>query len=659
MHCLIEIAPLDPVQVIDNISIGGSDITIGGSAITLPRPWSLSRPTLRLSSVQDRNINGLNSVKWWPGIVRKPALSMQLFDGDFSSDVTPGQASVELSMSALEKMDSNVRRFVWAGAAITIYVGDSGDAWPWTTVFAGRVVGFQAAGNKLVLTANVDAEPFSADVLSLAYAGTGGIEGGADLKGKPKPWAFGAPRNIEPVLIDSVNSVFQFSAYGAVKAVEAVYERGADFGASLGDYATYNALVAATIPEGRWGTCIAQGLIRMGAPPYGVITADVQGDYLSSTWVRLPGAIIQRACSQLGISSGILNTTSLGALDTFAATLPAGGNISLYLTEQTSVLDLAKRIALTFNAQAGISWTGQLFTTRVAIGTPAATLDAQQTRLPRVVECTETDVSPPYAKIQMGGERSWRVHTFDEIAFQAELIDKGDYSASAVYREGYIVFQPSNGARYVYINPTATSGNAPPNATYWESLQTVDPKLAGIAAGATVGAPAGTNVGSTSATTVESGANAANNGVNSDGTIKTNKVDTASMLDYSASQRVRVDTVSDITLTDGVEVTIATASITKKTSTSDIELRSETLFSSSDDVRGTLRLKEGSTVHQSFQPYMNGALGTFRITQALSKLLTGLASGSHTFTLTFQRSGGASAVKALAGSCITVEEMMK
>lgn len=42
--------------------------------------------------------------------------------------------------------------------------------------------------------------------------------------------------------------------------------------------------------------------------------------------------------------------------------------------------------------------------------------------------------------------------------------------------------------------------------------------------GATVGAPSGTNVGGTDAGTVEAGANAANEGVNSDGTIKTDKV---------------------------------------------------------------------------------------------------------------------------------------
>lgn len=484
MHCLVEVTPLDPVTVIEPITIGGSPVTIGGVEVTLPRPWSLSRPTLRLSSVQDRTVNGLNGVTWWPGIVRKPVLAMKLFDGDFSSDIQPGQATIDLSVNALEKMDANARRFIWAGANITIHAGATGQAWPWTTVFSGRVDSFKAQGNRLTLTATVDEEPFATDVLSLSYAGTGGLEGGADIKGKPKPWALGAPRNIEPVLIDSVNSVFQVSAYSTIKAVDALYERGADFGASYGDYASYTALVAANIPPGRWATCFASGLIRLGAPPYGVITADVQGDYLSSTWVRLPGDIIGRVCSQLGISSSLLNTASLDALDSYAGTLPAGGNISLYLTEQTDVLSLAKRIARTFNAQAGVSWTGKLFTTRLAIGTPSTTLDAQQTRLPRVIESVETDVSPPYAKMQMGGERAWRVHSFDEIAFQAELVDKGDYSASETYREGNIVFQPSDGVRYVYINPTATSGNAPPDVSYWSAMQSQDPAVATAVANA-------------------------------------------------------------------------------------------------------------------------------------------------------------------------------
>lgn len=60
-------------------------------------------------------------------------------------------------------------------------------------------------------------------------------------------------------------------------------------------------------------------------------------------------------------------------------------------------------------------------------------------------------------------------------------------------------------------------------------------KLSGIQAGATVGAPSGTNVGSTPATTIEAGGNAANNGVNADGTIKDDKVASGAMQPNSAT----------------------------------------------------------------------------------------------------------------------------
>lgn len=434
MHILIEIAPLDPV--------------------------TSTRTTLRVCSTQDRDVTGLNGVKWWPGIIRKPTQTIRLFDGDFSSNVDSGQASFDLQMKALAKLNANARRFIWAGASVTIYAGISGQAWPWSKTFVGRVDSFRVAADKLSITASVDEEPFSANVLSSTYAGTGGLEGGSDIKGKAKPWAFGAPRNVEPVLIDSVNSVFQVSAYGPILLVETLYERGSAFGTSFGDYANLTALVAANIPAGRWATCLASGLIRLGAPPYGVITADIRGDNQGGTWRRLPGAIIQRICSAAGISSTVINSTSLSALDTYAATLPSGGSISLYLTEQTDIISLARRIALTFNAQAGVSWLGQLFTTRVSITSPTATLDAQQKRLPRVTDAIEVDVSPPYVRIQMGGVKCWRVHTLDEIATAAQLIDKGQYDAATVYREGNIVTL-TDGSRWEFVGATPLAGSAP------------------------------------------------------------------------------------------------------------------------------------------------------------------------------------------------------
>jgi hypothetical protein len=427
-----------------------------------------NRITLRAASSDDRKITNLNGVRWWPAIKETPVLTIKLFDGDFSSETDVGTAALTLLTDKLARLDANARRYLWAGAGVTIYAGNSGDAWPWTTWFTGTVDSFKADANRLQITAKVNIEPFQKPALTLTYAGTGGIEGGADLKGKPKPWLFGHALNVEPVLIDSINSVFQFSAYGPIQAINNLYERASDFGASVGDFATYTTLVAATIPAGRWGTCLASGLIRLGAPQYGVITGDVDGDK-PSTWLRKTGEIINRIATNAGVSGTLIDSASLTALDT---ALPY--NINLYLTDQTTVLDLVRRLARPCNAQAAISWLGKLFVTRVAIGSPALTLDAQGRRKPGVIASSESDVSPPYWRLQMGAQRAWRVHTFDEIASADKLTLRGAYSASAWYKPGDIVTDQGTSWQY---NGAATpgTGNAPPTLptvsnTQWTAM---------------------------------------------------------------------------------------------------------------------------------------------------------------------------------------------
>jgi hypothetical protein len=437
MHILAELTPLDPV---------------GGS-----------RVTLRAASAEDRTITGLNNERWWAAISQKPSMSITLFDGDFSDSINPGSATFTVLIDRLAKLDANAKRFVWAGAGVKLYAGISGQAWPWTQVFEGTVDRFEVRGNAIRITASVDREPFQKNVLTATYAGTGGLEGGADIKNKVKPWVFGLAKNVEPVMINAVDNVFQFSAYGAIKAVNALYERGASFGAATGDHANYAALVAASIPAGRWATCLAEGLIRLGAPPYGVITGDVEGDYQGSTFRRLTGAILTRIATHLSIS-GSLDTASFTALDS-----AVNRNVNIVISEQTTFFDLAQRMALPCNGQAGVSFLGKMFIMRVTIGSPSITLDAQGRRLPPVLSTTENDVSPPYKRIEMLADQSWRVHSFDEIAFNAQLLPLGLYDAGTTYREGNIV-SLADGSRWVYINPSATAGNAPPNVTYWEAL---------------------------------------------------------------------------------------------------------------------------------------------------------------------------------------------
>lgn len=389
MHILAELQPFDPVAG--------------------------ARVTLRVCSANDATITALNSQRWWPAIVKRPSFGIRTFKGDFDglTGITLGQIS--LSMLGLMELDANVRRFVWAGAPVKLWSGASGQAWPWTQVLEA-LAGLQSReGQTLNLSLRANTKPFEADVLTAKYTGSGGAEGPIDLKDKWKPMLFGRCSNVEPILIDQVNNVYQVHGYGAIEAITKVYERASEFPASHGDYATYAALIAAAIPNGKFGTCIAAGMFRLGAPAFGVITADVDGDKAGGTWRRKTGEILLQIFSNSSISSGVIETASFTALDTALSALSNQGRIGVFITSQMDCLDLAARLCAPCNAQSGVSLLGKIYTTRPIIGSPTFTLDVQKRQEPRVQSSQEGTITEPFSYIELGYARSWRVHTEDEI----------------------------------------------------------------------------------------------------------------------------------------------------------------------------------------------------------------------------------------------------
>lgn len=423
------------------------------------------RVVLRLSSDASVAAASHDGEAWWPAIPTPPTLGIDLFDGDFTSPVDVSTGQMGIRMDVVNELSGSVRDFNWADAPVQLFDVRDGTAY---SLFVGKVTRFAMEDFLLQLTMAVDTEPFEIDVLGSEYAGTTGIEGGDDIKGRVKPWVFGRALNVEPVLIDAIDNVYQVSAYGPIHAINAVYERGASFGPAEGDYANYDALVAADISEGEWATCLAQGLFRLGAPQAGVITCDVDGDN-GGGFLRRTGAILLRIAEVLGISTALIDEDSLEQLD-----LQVPYNVNVVISGQISLLDLAQAMAAPCNAVAGVSMLGKLFTSRVVLGNAVLTLDAQGRQIPPVLGAARQTVRPPYKRIKMGAAQCWRVHTFDEIAFYAELIARGGYDAGTVYREGNIV-TTSDSARWVYINETPGSGNAPPvwpttSNAYWSNL---------------------------------------------------------------------------------------------------------------------------------------------------------------------------------------------
>ncbi len=426
-----------------------------------------TRVTVRVCGSADEASTGIAGERWWPALLTMPVIQARFFDGDFSSAVAPATAQMDLRLDVLIAGGAfpGVERYDWAGASCTLQRLSGGSL---VDLQLMQVESFASKDMVLALRLAAAGDLFDAEVLQARYAGTTGAEGGADLKGQLKPWVFGRALNVEPVFIDQIDNVFQVSGYGAVQAISAVYERGASFGASVGDFANYAALVAATIPAGRWATCLAQGMFRLGAPPAGVITCDVDGDNVGG-FLRRTGEILSNVATRIGLVDKV-SAASMSALD---AAVPR--NVNIVIREQISFMELAQRMLAPCNAVASVGQSGRLIASRVIFGAEQFTLDAQGREMPPVLSMERQNTSAPYKRVQMGAARSWRVHSFDEIAFYSDLIDRGLYSASQVYREGDIVSLIDK-SRWLYISQTAASGNAPPTwpvleNAFWANLE--------------------------------------------------------------------------------------------------------------------------------------------------------------------------------------------
>lgn len=425
-------------------------------------PVAAAAVSVYAGSHDDPAVCHYNGQTWWPVLGKLSTLRYDLFDGAFTGQITAPSSSLSMQIEPWP----NFGRYILADGRLRLWTGGPDDAGIWTLRFDGRVTG---QPNIVDGAAQID---FAVDdrwldtALLSTYAGTTGAEGPASLKGQAKPLAIGVPRYVPGKLIDSVNSVFQVSAYGSVVSFDTALERLARFSTSVGDYASYAALVAASIPAGRWGSAKAVGMARFGAPPVGQVSFLLQGDNSGTDGhVRKPGAITRRIAALSG-GTGKTDDTTLNALDTARPY-----NLSLYFEDQTTARGVIQNLAASVNAVAGVSWTGKLFVLPVAIGTATVTLAADGSALPPVARVEQIDIASPWQKLAITAERTWAVHTLADIAFTAELIDVGSYAAGTTYREGNIV-SLTDGSRWLYTSVTPTSGNAPVTGSAFWTLYT-------------------------------------------------------------------------------------------------------------------------------------------------------------------------------------------
>lgn len=235
------------------------------------------------------------------------------FTGDVQSQISlfgganPGQAGGaafgELVLTDLDGELDAMLELGWDGAAIELRRGEpDSDFSTFSTVAKFTSAGM--VGD--VREKRLRLRPLgwlleAAELHGQRYGGTGGLDGDATLAGRLKPYAVGYSFNISPVLIAATPLCFQVS-FSSISQVSAVRDGGAALAFSA-NYATYDLLVAATVPAGQYATCLAYGLIRLGSLPVYGITADVCGDNDTINSVAGPttrAGVVRRIATALG-----------------------------------------------------------------------------------------------------------------------------------------------------------------------------------------------------------------------------------------------------------------------------------------------------------------------------------------------------------------------
>lgn len=173
-------------------------------------------------------------------------------------------------------------------------------------VFAGVIEKAPVIGRLSVrLQLSDGASRLEVPVQTTVYAGSGGTEGGDDLKGKPKPLAYGHAFNISPALVDSTDLIYQVHD-GAISDVPNVWDRGVAL-----------AKVGGAPAAGQYQVNAAAGTFKLGATPAGTVTCDAKGDASLSGYVDVVADIVRRVLiAKGGLASGEIDSASFDRLRT-------------------------------------------------------------------------------------------------------------------------------------------------------------------------------------------------------------------------------------------------------------------------------------------------------------------------------------------------------
>lgn len=267
----------------------------------------------------------------------------------WENDATSGKAAVDFGYADLTNADGTLDDLIDYGwnriATFRSLTTRGGPVAGATTLMRPIVLGVETPDALRTLRlryrgrmAELDQPLLTRRYLGTTTSGDAAVqtEGDETLAGQIVPYAFGVNTSVPGKLISRFFFLYQFAANEQFSIVPM---DGAIAISSIGDFGSPNALLNATVPAGSCATCKAQGMVKYGASPAFLPTANLIEGATAAT--RSAARVMQRIMAMVPtIVTGDIETATFDALHTFNPAV-----VTSYIDDDRTALDELSQVA--------------------------------------------------------------------------------------------------------------------------------------------------------------------------------------------------------------------------------------------------------------------------------------------------------------------------
>lgn len=208
------------------------------------------------------------------------------------------------------QLDAYLDGYGFGGRLVRVLAGDPEAAREdFAVIFEGVVTTWEAETERVRLRVRDNAFGLDTPHISTTYAGTGGYEGPAGLKGRIKPKIYGRVFNAPMILLTTTPMPIWQVSDGAIEAVDALRDGGTAL-SNAGDVAD---LTATSVSAGTFKTDLTRGLLATNGLPNFQLRADVRG-CSANGYVETAPAIAERLLIDRGVDDSQRESGSFAAL---------------------------------------------------------------------------------------------------------------------------------------------------------------------------------------------------------------------------------------------------------------------------------------------------------------------------------------------------------